>query len=103
MCEGNKWYFYSRRTQSRVSASGYWQQIGIEEAIYSSGQRVGMKKFNAFYVGQPSQGVVTNWIMQEYRLSDSSSSARSSSSRSRRSSKIVRARSHVHIPFYFYF
>ncbi|XP_057803947.1 NAC domain-containing protein 104-like [Salvia miltiorrhiza] len=88
MCEGNKWYFYSRRTtQSRVGGSGYWQPIGVEEAIYSGGQRVGMKKCNAFYVGQqPSQGVKTNWIMHEYRLSDSTSSNRSSSRR--RSSKI---------------
>lgn len=89
MSEGNKWYFYSRRTQSRITGSGYWQPVGVEETIYSSGgQRVGMKKYNAFYIGQPSEGVKTNWIMQEYRLSDSSSSSSRSSSR-RRNSKIV--------------
>ncbi|KAH6777379.1 xylem NAC domain 1 [Perilla frutescens var. hirtella] len=84
--DGNNWYFYSRRTQSRVTGSGYWHQMGIEEPIYSNGQRVGMKKYNAFYVGQPLEGVKTNWIMQEYKLSDSTSSSRSSSRR--RSSKV---------------
>ncbi|KAG8368711.1 hypothetical protein BUALT_Bualt15G0074200 [Buddleja alternifolia] len=88
MAEGNKWYFYSRRTQScRITGSGYWQCIGVEEPIYSSGtgQKVGMKKCCEFYIGEPSEGVKTNWTMQEYRLSDSSSSSRSSR---RRNSKI---------------
>ena len=89
MCEGSKWYFYSRRTQSRVTGSGYWQPMGIEEPIYSNGKKVGIKKCSAFYLGQqPSdQGVKTSWIMQEYGLPDSTSSSRSSSRR--RSSKIV--------------
>lgn len=90
MGEGNKWYYYSRRTQSRITASGYWQSIGVEEPIYSnSAQKViGTKKYCAFYIGDPqlSQGVRTNWIMQEYKLSDSSSSSSRSSSR-RRSSR----------------
>ncbi|GER55502.1 NAC domain-containing protein [Striga asiatica] len=87
MVEGDKWYFYSRRTQSRITASGYWQVIGIEEPIYSSntGQKIGMKKYSSFFYGEPSEGVRTSWIMQEYRLSDSGSSTRSSSRR--RSSK----------------
>ncbi|KAL0454402.1 UNVERIFIED_CONTAM: NAC domain-containing protein [Sesamum latifolium] len=87
MAEGRKWYFYSRRTQSRVTESGYWQSIGVEEAIFSSssGQRIGMKKYCAFYIGEPSEGVKSNWIMQEYRLMDSSSTSRSSR---RKNSKI---------------
>ncbi|KAL2254389.1 NAC domain-containing protein 104-like [Sesamum indicum] len=97
MGEGNKWYFYSRRTKSRVSGSGYWQSIGVEEPIYSStnGHNViGLKKYSAFYIGEPSgsQAVKTNWIMQEYRLSsDSTSSTRSSTSsrRSRNSKNII--------------
>ncbi|KAL0335155.1 UNVERIFIED_CONTAM: NAC domain-containing protein [Sesamum radiatum] len=90
MGEGNKWYFYSRRTKIRVSESGYWQSIGVEEPIYSSTNShkvVGMKKYSAFYIGEPSgsQPVKTNWIMQEYRLSSDSSS--STSSRRSRNSK----------------
>ncbi|KAL0334458.1 UNVERIFIED_CONTAM: NAC domain-containing protein [Sesamum angustifolium] len=81
-----KRYFYSRRTQSRVTESGYWQSIGVEEPIFSSsGQRIGMKKYCAFYIGKPSEGVKTNWKMQEYRYMDSSSTSRSSR---RKNSKI---------------
>ncbi|KAK4401910.1 NAC domain-containing protein [Sesamum angolense] len=91
MGEGNKWYFYSRRTKIRVSESGYWQSIGVEEPIYSSTNShkvIGMKKYSAFYIGEPSgsQPVKTNWIMQEYRLSSDSSSS-TSSRRSRNSKK----------------
>ncbi|KAL3538607.1 hypothetical protein ACH5RR_001973 [Cinchona calisaya] len=85
MVEGNKWYFYSRRTQSRITSNGYWKPLGVDEPIFSSssGQKVGMKKCLVFYVGdQPSEGAKTNWIMQEYRLSDNgSSSTRSSKKR----------------------
>lgn len=82
MAEGKKWYFYSRRTQNRITGGGYWQTIGVEEPIYSNGgKKVGMKKYSAFYIGE---GVKTNWIMHEYRISTSSSSRSS-----RKSSKIV--------------
>ncbi|XP_073026971.1 NAC domain-containing protein 104-like [Primulina eburnea] len=87
MGEGNKWYFYSRRTQQRVTGSGHWQSLGVEEPIHTSGgSKVGMKKYCAFYIGEPAQGVKTNWIMEEYRLSDSASTNRET--RSRRNSKI---------------
>ena len=36
-----------------------------------------MKKFYVFYAGEAPDGSKTNWIMQEYRLSDSASSSRS--------------------------
>ncbi|CAA2974467.1 NAC domain-containing 104 [Olea europaea subsp. europaea] len=84
MKEGNKWYFYSRRTQSRIGGSGYWQAVGIDEPIYSSStanKKVGMKKYYAFY---NSEGVKTNWMMQEYGISNSSSSRRSSRRRNSR-------------------
>ncbi|KZV56914.1 hypothetical protein F511_21805 [Dorcoceras hygrometricum] len=87
MGEGNKWYFYSRRTQVRATGSGYWQSLGVEEPIYTSaGSKVGIKKYCAFHIGEPAQGVKTNWIMEEYRLSDHASTHRAS--RSRRSSRI---------------
>lgn len=91
MAEGGKCYFYSRKTQSRVTGSGYWQPFGAkDELIYSSsGRRIGIKKYYEFYIGEPnSQGVKTNWVMQEFRLSGSSSSS-TRSSRSRRSSNNV--------------
>ncbi|GFP87088.1 nac transcription factor onac010 [Phtheirospermum japonicum] len=80
MGEGKKWYFYSRRTQSRITGSGYWQSIGVEEPIYSSGgQKIGMKKCCAFYIGEPWEGVKTNWIMHEYRVLSSNSTRRTNS------------------------
>ncbi|KAL1366216.1 hypothetical protein HN51_014080 [Arachis hypogaea] len=84
LAEGNQWYYYSRRTQNRVTANGYWNPMGIEEAVVSnsSNRRVGIKKFYVFYVGEAPHGNRTNWIMQEYRLSDSAaSSSRSSTKR----------------------
>lgn len=90
MAEGNKWYFYSRRTQSRVTGNGYWKGIGVDEPILSStsGQKLGMKRCYVFYVGEPSDGAKTNWIMQEYRLSAENGSSGSSRSSKKRHSKI---------------
>ncbi|MED6208678.1 hypothetical protein PIB30_047529 [Stylosanthes scabra] len=84
LAEGNQWYYYSRRTQNRVTANGYWNPMGMEEPVVSnsSNRRVGIKKFYVFYVGEAPDGNRTNWIMQEYRLSDSAaSSSRSSTKR----------------------
>ncbi|CAN1302737.1 NAC domain-containing protein 104 [Linum perenne] len=73
--EGRQWYFYSRKTQNRVTDNGYWNTIGIDEPIISgrNNRRVGMKKYFIFFLGD----VKTNWIMEEYRLPDSSSSSSS--------------------------
>ncbi|KAF7842637.1 NAC domain-containing protein 104-like [Senna tora] len=81
LAEGNQWYYYSRRTQNRVTNNGYWKPMGYEEAIVksSSNKNVGVKKYFVFYMGE---AIKTNWIMQEYRLPDSASSSSSSSSRS---------------------
>ncbi|KAK4757521.1 hypothetical protein SAY87_018822 [Trapa incisa] len=94
LAEGNKWYYFSRRTPERVTGNGYWKPLGVEEPILTSAsnKRVGMKKYFVFYVGEAPGGMKTNWIMHEYRLFGSSStttttttgssgSARSSSSR----------------------
>lgn len=82
--EGNQWYFYSRRTQNRSTSNGYWKPMGIDEAVFnsSSSRKVGMKKYLVFCIGEA--GVKTNWVMQEYRLSDSSDSSSSRSSSKRR-------------------
>lgn len=79
LAEGNQWYYYSRRTQNRVTENGYWKPTGIEEPVISStsNKRVGMKKYFMFHLGEAK----TNWIMQEYRLSDSASSSSRSSKR----------------------
>lgn len=92
MAEGNKWYFYSRRTHSRITENGYWKSLGVEEPIFSTdnnNNNLGMKKYYAFYIGEPPEGVKTNWVMQEFSLnSDSSSGTSRSSSKRRTRSKI---------------
>ncbi|KAK9110390.1 hypothetical protein Sjap_018450 [Stephania japonica] len=79
---GNQWYFFSRRTVNRVSANGYWMPLGIDEPIVrGDGKKVGMKKYLGFYLGEAPMGVVTNWIMHEFRLSDSGSTSSKTSKR----------------------
>ncbi|XP_062079526.1 NAC domain-containing protein 104 isoform X2 [Humulus lupulus] len=92
--EDNKWYFYSRKTQNRVTRNGYWKALGIEEAVSGNNntKKVGTKKYFVFYVGEAHNhnsgaAIKTNWIMHEFHLSDSASTSSSSSSSSTRSSK----------------
>ncbi|KAJ7531018.1 hypothetical protein O6H91_14G028800 [Diphasiastrum complanatum] len=77
-----EWYFFSPRDRkypngarpNRAAASGYWKATGIDKPILrSSGcvQTVGVKKALVFYKGKAPRGIKTNWIMHEYRLTDS--------------------------------
>lgn len=79
--EGSKWYYYSRKMQNRVTDSGYWKPMGMDEPIMSSCSRkiVGMKKYYVFHIGEPPADVWTSWIMHEYRLPDSGSTSKSGS------------------------
>lgn len=81
MSEGSKWYYYSRRMQSRVTDSGYWKPMGMDEPIISSSSKkvVGLKRYFVFHIGEPPSGAWTGWIMHEYKLPDSGSSSRSGS------------------------
>ncbi|XP_061371880.1 NAC domain-containing protein 104 [Gastrolobium bilobum] len=83
LAEGKQWYYYSRRTQNRITDNGYWKPTGMEEPIVTTtnNKRVGMKKCFVFHVGEAPSGIKTNWIMQEYRLPDSASSSSRSSKR----------------------
>lgn len=60
---------------NRRAGSGYWKATGIDRAIVCSDgwQYVGVKKSLIFYKGRAPKGTKTNWIMQEYRLPNSSS------------------------------
>ncbi|KAK8529728.1 hypothetical protein V6N13_102630 [Hibiscus sabdariffa] len=89
--EGNRWYFYSRRTPNRSTGNGHWKPMGIDEPVVNSNSsnKVGMKKYFVFYIGESGPaGIKTNWIMQEYRLSDSDSGSGRSSKRRGGHSKI---------------
>lgn len=75
----NEWYFFSPRDRkypngvrpNRATVSGYWKATGTDKAIYSGSKYVGVKKALVFYKGRPPKGTKTDWIMHEYRLSDS--------------------------------
>ncbi|KAF5448550.1 hypothetical protein F2P56_029070 [Juglans regia] len=85
LAEGNKWYFYSRKTQNRATSNGYWKAMGMEDPVNNSaGKKVGMKKYLVFHVGEAPSGIKTNWTMQEYRLSDSAASTSTSTRSSKR-------------------
>ncbi|XP_060215323.1 NAC domain-containing protein 1-like [Lycium barbarum] len=76
-----EWYFFTPRDRkypngvrpNRAAVSGYWKATGTDKAIYSASKYVGVKKALVFYKGKPPKGVKTDWIMHEYRLSDSKS------------------------------
>lgn len=51
--------------------SGYWKATGTDKGIYSGTKYVGIKKALVFYKGKPPKGIKTDWIMHEYRLSES--------------------------------
>ncbi|XP_057458505.1 NAC transcription factor 32-like [Lotus japonicus] len=75
-----EWYFFSPRERkypnglrpNRAAASGYWKATGIDKPIISScgSKRIGVKKALVFYSGRPPKGEKTDWIMNEYRLVD---------------------------------
>ncbi|CAL5430918.1 unnamed protein product [Camellia sinensis] len=75
----NEWYFFSPRDRkypngarpNRAAVSGYWKATGTDKSIYSGPKYVGIKKALVFYKGKPPKGAKTDWIMHEYRLSDS--------------------------------
>lgn len=75
----NEWYFFTPRDRkypngvrpNRAAVSGYWKATGTDKSIYSGSKYVGIKKALVFYKGKPPKGIKTDWIMHEYRLSES--------------------------------
>lgn len=81
-----EWYFFSPRDRkypngsrpNRVAGSGYWKATGTDKIITTEGRKIGIKKALVFYVGKAPKGMKTNWIMHEYRLSESTRKSGSS-------------------------
>lgn len=78
----DEWYFFSPRDRkypngerpNRAAASGYWKAAGSDKPILTScgiSKRIGVKKALVFYTGRAPKGVKSEWIMNEYRLLDS--------------------------------
>ncbi|KAL3849399.1 hypothetical protein ACJIZ3_011281 [Penstemon smallii] len=76
-----EWYFFTPRDRkypngsrpNRVAGSGYWKATGTDKIITTEARKVGIKKALVFYIGKAPKGTKTNWIMHEYRLSQTSS------------------------------
>lgn len=82
-----EWYFFSPRDRkypngarpNRAAASGYWKATGTDKVITgrspvrARSENIGVKKALVFYKGRPPKGTKTNWIMHEYRLTESPS------------------------------
>ncbi|KAL3820964.1 hypothetical protein ACJIZ3_006869 [Penstemon smallii] len=74
-----EWYFFSPRDRkypngsrpNRVAGSGYWKATGTDKIITTEGRKVGIKKSLVFYIGKAPKGTKTNWIMHEFRVSES--------------------------------
>lgn len=76
LSEGKQRYFFSRRTQNKITSNGCWKPMagrGEELVLASdSNKTVGTKKYFLFYT---ADGIRTNWVMEEYRLSGFGTSA----------------------------
>ncbi|XP_039058809.1 NAC domain-containing protein 104-like [Hibiscus syriacus] len=65
---GKRYFFFSQTMENRVLENGYWKELDIEEPIFSSGKKVGLKKLLEFCIGEAPFAMKTNWLMQEYHL-----------------------------------
>lgn len=81
--EGDRYFFSSRHRKypkgnrpNRKAKDGYWKATGADKEIFNKGVKVGVRKTLVYYVGKPTKGKKTDWIMQEYRLDDGGSHER---------------------------
>lgn len=91
----DRFYFFTRMSQSRGTPNGYWSQVGSDEQVRTGGGRdVGSKKTLVFYIRDSQERIKTNWVMHEFHLLDgshSNSSGGSANSRTKNghSTKVI--------------
>lgn len=71
LSSGNQHYFFTKVKENRSTENGYWKEIGVMEPIVSSSEKVGIKKYLVFNLGEAPQGTETSWVMQEYHICSS--------------------------------
>ncbi|XP_071692338.1 NAC domain-containing protein 6-like [Rutidosis leptorrhynchoides] len=78
-----EWYFFVPRNKklsnggrpNRTTKNGFWKATGSDRKIFSladTNKHLGLKKTLVFYKGRAPGGSKTDWVMNEYRLPDSS-------------------------------
>ncbi|KAJ1695788.1 hypothetical protein LUZ63_012486 [Rhynchospora breviuscula] len=78
---GERYFFnqpeanYRAKTRYRLTSSGYWKVTGKDRPVTTSqsNRPIGIKRVLTFYIGRLARGSQTNWIMHEYRLTESNS------------------------------
>lgn len=81
LSSGNHWYFFTQmmefESQQQVTENGVWKKLDVQKPIFSdSGNKIGIKNYLVYYIGQPPTAIETNWIMHQYHLCNSSSPKR---------------------------
>ncbi|CAN1307806.1 NAC domain-containing protein 6 [Linum perenne] len=82
--EGREWYFFVPRDRkhggngrpNRTTEKGFWKATGSDRKIWRLTEpkcHIGLRKTLVFYQGRAPKGTKTDWVMNEYRLPDSSS------------------------------
>ncbi|KAK2643316.1 hypothetical protein Ddye_025079 [Dipteronia dyeriana] len=66
--------------QEWAAGVGYWKATATDKPIFgcSGLKRLGVKKALVFYTGRAPRGVKTDWVMNEYRLFDTTTSLKGS-------------------------
>ncbi|KAF8686876.1 hypothetical protein HU200_043381 [Digitaria exilis] len=92
-----EWYFFVPRDggrkhhqvaggggrPSRTTERGFWKATGSDRAVRCASdpkRLIGLKKTLVYYEGRAPRGTKTDWVMNEYRLPDDSSSSSGTSS-----------------------
>ncbi|KAK7399371.1 hypothetical protein VNO78_10553 [Psophocarpus tetragonolobus] len=68
LSSGNQHYFFTKAKENRSTENGFWKEIGVIEPIVSASEKVGIKKYLVFNLGEAPQGTETSWVMQEYHI-----------------------------------
>ncbi|OIV98090.1 hypothetical protein TanjilG_25955 [Lupinus angustifolius] len=69
LSSGNEYYFFTKVKEKWATENGYWREIGVTNHIFSAlDEKVGMKKYHVFHVGEDPQVTETNWVMHEYHI-----------------------------------
>ncbi|XP_015891109.2 NAC domain-containing protein 104 [Ziziphus jujuba] len=74
LLSGNIYYFFSKVKENRTTKNGYWKESDVDEVPIqaSHGEKVGVKKFLVFCLGVPPTGNKTSWVMEEYKICNTS-------------------------------